>query len=213
VAADPAGRPPKDQQPGDPDVGAFLANLAQVLAASSAEEPVRAMAVRIRSAAERAGERGNARPSRLPVCSNLASAISAAAATSPGIARLADSFAAIEPFLNWARRPAGGPFASDNWLKGHANATIVGANGLESRGALQVGASLMAPEVRYPDHSHQPEEVYLALSPGWFKHGTSSWVEPGIGGTFHNVPNIQHAMASDGAPFLAIWCLWDGARQ
>jgi hypothetical protein len=66
----------------------------------------------------------------------------------------------------------------------------------------------MAPHVRYPDHNHPPEEVYLVLSPGWFQHGDSSWSEPGIGGTFHNVPNIKHAMASGDAPLLALWCLW-----
>jgi hypothetical protein len=126
------------------------------------------------------------------------------------VARVADAFVALEPSLAWAPRPAGGPFASDNWPEGHANATVVGPKGLEDRDDLAIGASLMAPRVRYPDHDHGPEEVYLVLSPGRFRHGGSGWFEPGIGGTLYNQPSIRHAMASDDAPLLAFWCLWIG---
>src|SRR3546814_14319672 len=94
-------------------------------------------------------------------------------------------------------RPAGGPFASDNWPEGHANTLLVGPRGLEDRNDLSIGASLLAPQVRYPDHRHAPEEVYFVLSPGRFQHGASDWFEPGIGGTLSNEPNIeQHGTAS-----------------
>src|SRR3546814_4256147 len=82
--------------------------------------------------------------------------------------------------------------------------------GLEDRNDLSIGASLLAPQVRYPDHRHAPEEVYFVLSPGRFQHGASDWFEPGIGGTLYNEPNIEHAMASDDAPPLVLWCLWMG---
>jgi len=105
-------------------------------------------------------------------------------------------------------RSSGGPFASANWPEGHANSTIVGPErGLECRDDVAIGVSLLAPLVRYPDHQHAPEEVYLLLTPGRFQHGGSDWFEPGIGGTLHNEPNIRHAMVSQDAPLLAIWCL------
>jgi hypothetical protein len=81
---------------------------------------------------------------------------------------------------------------------------------LEQRDDLVIGVSLMAPQVRYPDHDHSPEEVYLVLSPGRFRQGESDWFEPGIGGTFYNTPHIVHAMASGDAPLLALWYLWPG---
>lgn len=106
------------------------------------------------------------------------------------MARLADAFMALTPSLTWAPRSAGGPFASDSWPDGHANATIVGPKGLEDRDDLAIGASLLAPHVRYPDLSHSPEEVCLVLSPGRFQHGDSDWFKPGIGGTLYNpTPN------------------------
>ena len=144
------------------------------------------------------------------MCSHLTEALATARSGPATVARVADAFAALEPSLAWAPRAAGGPLASDNWPEGHANATIVGPRGLEDRSDLSIGASLLAPHVRYPDHNHAPEEVYLVLSPGRFRHGNSDWFEPGIGGTLHNEPNIKHAMASDNAPLLALWCLWMG---
>lgn len=148
---------------------------------------------------------------RLPVCRYLGDALGTTRATSPGLARLSDAFAVLEPLLAWMPRPQAGPFASNNWPEGHANATIVGPKGLEEREDLAIGVSLLAPHVRYPDHNHHPEEVYLVLSPGRFQHGESDWFEPGIGGTLYNKPNIKHAMASDDAPLLALWCLWMGS--
>lgn len=147
---------------------------------------------------------------RLPVCRYLDGALATTRAASPSLARVADAFAALEPRFRWAPRAGGGPFASDNWPDGHANATIVGPGGLEHREDLVIGVSLLAPHVRYPDHDHSPEEVYLVLSPGRFQHGESDWFEPGIGGTLYNRPNITHAMASGGAPLLALWYLWTG---
>lgn len=122
---------------------------------------------------------------------------------SPGaVAAVARALAALEPSLAWYRR--GGDDAA--FRAGHANAFIAGAGALDgARAAL--GITLMAPGVSYPAHRHAPEELYLVLSPGRWRHGGSGWFEPGIGGTVHNVPGIVHAMCSDAAPLLAIWCL------
>src|SRR5262249_45355315 len=147
----------------------------------SAAPPIRAMTARIRNAVDVPGRRGDCVARRLPVWAYLPEAIATARAGSELIARLADGFYAIEPGLCWACGGGSGPFASANWPEGHANATIIGPNGLENRPDLQIGVSLMAPHVRYPDHHHPPEEVYLVLSPGMFQHGDSSWFEPGIG--------------------------------
>ena len=154
------------------------------------------------------GSLGPGKARRLPVCAHLPGVPETARAHSAPVARIADAFAAIEPSLLWAPRAADGPHASASWAEGHANTMIVGPNGLEHRDDLHGGASLLAPHVRYPDHNHGPEEVYLVLSPGRFQHGASGWFEPGIGGTLHNEPNIKHAMSSDDAPLFALWCLW-----
>jgi hypothetical protein len=192
----------------DPRLDAFLSSVAEALRTRALSKEAAAVVSRIYKALERPGPPGQHAGRQLPVCEHVSEALAAARAHSEPLARIADSFSTLVPLLFWAPRSASGPFASNNWPAGHANATIVGPNGLEIRDDLHIGVSLLAPHVRYPDHSHAPEEVYLVLSPGRFQHGSSSWFEPGIGGTLHNEPNIKHAMASDEAPLLAIWFLW-----
>jgi len=146
-------------------------------------------------------------PARLPACAYLDKALDNARRSGASLASIADAFAALEPNLNWTRRASADQTASANFVDGHANAMIVGPHGYESRDDVWVGVSLLAPHVRYPDHDHAPEEVYLVLSQGKFRQGDTEWFEPGIGGSFYNTPNIRHAMASGSAPLFAVWCL------
>ena len=146
-------------------------------------------------------------PARLPACAHLEDALTTARQAGPSLAKIADAFAALEPHLTWTRRPQADHTASANFVDGHANAMIVGPNGYEPREDVWVGVSLLAPQVRYPDHHHAPEEVYLVLSKGKFRQGEDEWFEPGIGGSFYNTPHIKHAMASGSTPLFAVWCL------
>ena len=157
---------------------------------------------------------------RLPVCHRFADAIGRAAAAAHegsgvGAARaspaacaaLARCLAVLEPSLRWYRRigseAVGGPFHD-----GHANAFLIGGpDGLEARDDVAIGLSLVAPGIRYPDHSHPPEELYLVLSGGAWQNAETPWFEPGIGTTVHNPPGIVHAMRSGAEPLLAVWCL------
>ena len=189
-----------------PALQEFLDSLHDALASESTVKAAEPSVARIFKALEKpapTSERGE----RLPVCAHLDAALDTARSASPSLARVADAFQAIEPHLVWKRRP-GGPTASENFDEGHANVMIAGPGAFEERDDLWIGASLMAPHVRYPDHNHKPEETYLVLSPGEFRQGDAPWFEPGIGGTLFNVPDIKHAMRSGGAPLFAIWCLW-----
>ena len=158
-------------------------------------------------ALQRPGARGGSKAAALPVNRYFHVAREIASNASLTLSRLAEALAKLEPEFHWAVRPSGGANSSSNWPGGHANAMIIGPGGLEERSDVAVGVSLLAPNVRYPDHNHGPEEIYLVLTPGLFQHGTSGWFEPGPGGTLHNVPNIQHAIASGSDPLLAVWCL------
>jgi hypothetical protein len=145
--------------------------------------------------------------SRLPVCAYLDVALAIDTSYDPSLGRLVEAFKDIEPMLEWRRRTKYDHSASDNFVDGHANAMIIGPGGLEERSDLWLGVTLMAPHVRYPDHDHAPEEVYLVLSEGEFKQGEGSWFSPGIGGSFYNIPGIKHAMRSVDTPLFALWAL------
>ncbi|HEY9344998.1 MAG TPA: dimethylsulfoniopropionate lyase [Inquilinus sp.] len=145
--------------------------------------------------------------SHLPVCAHLDAALAVAVPRS-SLDRLVHAFRAIEPDLEWVRRASYDETASANFVDGHANAMILGPGGLENRRDVWFGASLLAPRVRYTDHSHAPEETYLVLSDGAFRQGDGDWFTPGVGGSLYNTPFITHAMRSADMPLFAFWALW-----
>ncbi len=175
-------------------------------------EPAEAACKRIFKALE-TGEGQNAPRRGEPprAWAHLQDALKAAEASPGPAAALADAFGAIEPQLCWQRRP-GAENVPGNFADGHTNATIVGDGGLEVRGDVRIGVSLLAPHVTYPDHRHPPEELYAVLSPGSWRQDAKPWHEPGPGGVVYNHPNVVHAMRSTEVPLLAVWCLWTGAH-
>lgn len=146
----------------------------------------------------------------LPVCSYLPK-VMRADYEQKALRDLVDTFNLLEPDLSWRRRPAYDiATASDNFHCGHGNCVILGPGGFESRSDVGLGVTLLAPNVRYPDHDHPTEATYLVVSEGLFRQGDRTWFSPGVGGSFHNVPMIKHAMRSLDKPFLAFWALWMG---
>ncbi len=154
----------------------------------------------------RAGQSNTVAPQRLDVCSELAPALTEAASAAAPLPELAAAFAAIEPRLSWWRRETADP-SDTRFYNGHANASIIGPDGLEERDDVRLGVSLLAPQVLYPIHEHPPEEVYLSLTSGQWWNAGMDWSEPGPGGTIYNPPGIAHAMRSGVKPLLALWLL------
>jgi quercetin dioxygenase-like cupin family protein len=157
--------------------------------------------------AQSVGESVAAESSRLPACAhNIDAALAGLSALPSPLPDLASDFAAIESGLRWYRRKnaaaIGQPF-----LDGHANAMLVGPGGIEERDDVWVGATVLAPNIVYPDHDHPPEEVYIALSAGEWWNAEMDWTEPGPGGIIYNPPGILHAMRSHAQPMLALWFL------
>jgi len=183
---------------------------AAILLSDACDEASRASAGRFFSALAQTGDIVELEPLRLPVCANVEPAIERARQSGGAVQVVAEAFARLEQSLVWGSRGEG-PGASGNFLAGHAGTSIIGTKaGLERRDDVSMGVSLLAPQVRYPDHHHPPEEVYYVLSPGSWWRGEGEWFEPGPGGIFYNEPHILHAMRSADAPLLAIWCLYAG---
>ena len=139
----------------------------------------------------------------LPAPEMLATALEIPRATKGDMALVADAFAPLAADINWWSRMSD----DDDATFTDSHAFIVGPGGLEDRDDAEIGCSLLAPNVRYPDHHHPPPEVYLSLTPGIWRKGDGSWVDPGIGGTVFNAPNDVHAMKSHDVPLFAFWCL------
>jgi len=147
-------------------------------------------------------------PNRLPVCGHLPEALRAARGAGPGVSAMADAFERFAPHLAWGLR-ARAAEQHDNFLHGHANALIFGHGDFSVPERVTLGVTLLAPGVRYPDHAHPPEELYIVLSPGEWRQNAGAWVRHGAGGLVHNPPGINHGMRAGASPVLALWLLWN----
>lgn len=145
----------------------------------------------------------------LPSCRHLPVAISNAHRGPMPIAALAEAFERLEPSLSWWRRPDAHAHG-ETFSNGHANTYIAGPAGFEQRSDVIIGASLMAPDVEYPHHSHPPEELYVVMSDGDWYNEHVGWYTPGMGAIVYHEPSVTHGMRSHSQPLLAIWCLWAG---
>ena len=192
----------------DPAIAALLAVLEPAVMEDAPEgSEARAAATRVfdRCRARTGGGAGVA-PAQPAVCAILPDALAVArGADRPSRRRaVAEAFAALAPRLRWAPRAS----ATDPAFRdAHANAMLLGPGGIETRDDVQVGVTLMAPGTLYPDHSHPPEEVYLALTPGEWWNTRMDWTDPGRDRLIYNPPGITHAMRSGTAPFLGVWML------
>lgn len=188
----------------DPAVADFLAALeTAVMAAAPEESRPRAAARSVFDRCRRSvGGPPGAAPVAQPVCAVLPDALALDRPT-PRDA-VASTFAALSPRLNWQPR---GSATEPAFRAGHANAMVLGPRGIEDRGDLWIGATLMAPQVDYPVHSHPPEEVYLSLTPGEWWNADMDWTDPGAERLIYNPPGIAHRMRSGATPFLALWLL------
>lgn len=153
---------------------------------------------------ETPGEKASLAPRpQTVVAEHLQPALARARAVS---APLADALSSVAPHLAWAPKPGTEDVPGD-FHRRHVNALIAGPEGLERREDVRVGISLLAPETRYPDHHHPPEEVYIALSEGDWRQNDGPWRRPGPGGLVYNPPDILHAMRSGATPLFAVWLL------
>ena len=153
------------------------------------------------------GGQGKFVPERLPVFDAMEPALRLARTGPSPIPELAATMSDLSPRLQWKRRNSSSPDGT-SFHDGHANALVAGPGGLEERVDVWIGISLLAPHVRYPDHRHPPEEVYVSLAGGAWWNENMDWTVPGPGGLIYNEPNVLHAMRTDAQPLLAIWCLW-----
>lgn len=118
--------------------------------------------------------------------------------------RLANAFIELSDQLPWYQRSAP-DFPAFEY--GHANAQFIGPKGILKREDVIVGVTIMRPGLKYPDHHHPPEEIYIVLSEGQWRQEDNPWKTPGLGGYVYNPHDILHAMKSAETPLFAIWCL------
>ncbi len=180
-------------------------------AAAPPDGPEAALAACLFAALEMPGDRPPIAPKpRRPVPAlegALEDAFALAARGPAPVQQVAHALRALDARLSWAPR-LGGEGDDPAFRKAHANAVLVGADGLERRADVRIGVSLVAPWTDYVTHNHPPEELYFVLAPGDWWREDLGWRARSAGSLQHNPPHAWHAMRAGETPLLAVWCLW-----
>ena len=193
--------------PRDPDITAVL-EAHEALTMALPDQAVKPFFARCHAALKTPGTgRKHHQAATIPVCDHIPEGLRATSKVSPELARLAHAFGRLAPRLNWQRREGLKP-KDLRFFDNHANATLIGNDGIEYHDSVRLGVSLIAPDVEYPDHQHPPEEAYLVMSGGDWRQDHGEWFRREPGEIVHNIPNIWHAMRAGKAPLLALWVLW-----
>jgi len=119
------------------------------------------------------------------------------------VARLAD----LTKALVWRQTYTADDFGA-NFLDGYGWTMIVGPGGLLASDNLLCAVLMLGPEIEYPFHSHQAEEIYVPIAglPAFRLEG-QPWRSRPPGEVVHHTPWLAHALCSGDEPCL-ILSLW-----
>jgi hypothetical protein len=98
------------------------------------------------------------------------------------------------------------------FLENYGWAEIFGEGSGKGGGRMACGVLLLGPNTLYPQHRHEPEEIYLPLrgTANW-QQGDAIWRERPPGTLIHHRSKEPHAMRTNNDPLLALY-LWRGAN-
>lgn len=145
-------------------------------------------------------------PTFLPCLRHLAGI--AKAAPPPGD-RLARLMAGHVGAFHWRQTYTEADFGR-HFVENYGWIEVFGTRGHFSHDRVAGGLLLLGPNVVYPDHHHEAEEVYIPLTGGseW-RMGDGAFARRPAGEVIHHGTNVNHAMRTGGEPLLALY-LWRG---
>ena len=145
----------------------------------------------------------------MPACEHLKAALDGAKAEDGPVADVARTLEAIAPRLKWVLRP-NGEDDDTTFKSSHANAVVIGEDGLEARDDIRIGMSLWRQRPATPIIAIHLKKSTRSSPPANGNRVPKAFRSPGVGGFVHNIPNIVHGMRSKDVPLLAVWSLWMG---
>ena len=107
--------------------------------------------------------------------------------------------------LAWRQTYGAVDFGPDFLLR-YGWTEIIGQRGVFSSDRIAAGFLLLGPELEYPFHSHDAEEIYIPLSgrTSWAA-GDSGWQTRKPGDLIHHPSRVPHAMRTSAMPLLALY--------
>ena len=124
--------------------------------------------------------------------------------------RLVAVFTDAAPHLQWGQTYTAED-VSDDFLARYGWSEIVGTRGPIAAEDVALGFLLLGPEVEYPRHAHEAEEVYIPLAGiALWQRGQDDFKSQPPGAVIHHSPGMPHAIRTSAEPLLALY-VWCGA--
>ena len=145
-------------------------------------------------------------PCSLPVLSWLAAARHASV---PSTASLVAALAAQADALAWQQSYTAADFGAA-FLERYGWTELIGLRGPVRSKTIACGILMLGPDVDYPAHAHEAEELYLPLAgAAYWTRGHEAAIERPAGLPIHHSSWVPHAMRTGAEPLLALY-VWRG---
>ena len=147
-------------------------------------------------------------PNRLPLCENIGAMENMA---SPATQNLTSSVIAATPHLHWRQSyTLDDPGFDQHYLDNYGWFNLIAPSGPFVSDVLRLSVGFWGKGLHYPNHWHEPEEIYLTLAGSalYISDGRAP-VEGGPGATICQFSNQPHSARFDKAPLLAA-AFWRG---
>ena len=147
-------------------------------------------------------------PGDLPVLSWMPAAVSAAHESSVHIVKM---LASVAPRLAWGQTYSAEDFGS-GFLERYGWTELIGLRGPIASDRIACGFLMLGPEIEYPQHSHEAEEVYVPLTgPTYWMRANEDWGARTPCRPIYHASRVPHAMRTENVPLLALY-LWRGGN-
>ena len=147
-------------------------------------------------------------PHTLPVLSYLPAVVKAADKKTE---HLVVMLAALAHHIAWGQTYSVQDFGP-GFLEKYGWTELIGLRGPIASDRMACGFLMLGPEIEYPRHSHEAEEVYVPLTgPTFWMRGNEDWeLRTPCRPIFH-ASRMPHAMRTESVPLLALY-LWRGGN-
>jgi hypothetical protein len=125
----------------------------------------------------------------------------------PPTKALVEAIEALASEFDWRQTYAEADFGA-RFLQNYGWSELIGERGAFISEAIACGVLLLGPNIEYPAHSHEAEELYLPLAgrASW-RSDKSEWRLREPGTLIHHPSWTTHAMRTAGEPLLAAY-IW-----
>ena len=133
-------------------------------------------------------------PNSLPILSWMPAAVKAAGKNTEFIVKM---LASLASHIAWGQTYSAQDFGA-GFLEKYGWTELIGLRGPIGSNRIACGFLFLGPEIEYPRHSHEAEEVYVPLTDQTlWQQGNQDWTYRAPGLPIHHASWVPHAMRTE----------------